>query len=62
MPVMPVMLPVMLPVMPVVMAKINQTLLSLVRPRFTNHTEIQKNCSHKTIEQDIHTQWTSNIL
>jgi len=41
---MPVMLPVMLPVMPAmpaVMAKINQTLLSLVRPRFTNHTEIQ---------------------
>jgi len=40
MPVMPVMLPV-IPAMPVVMAKINQTLLSLVRPTFTNHTEIQ---------------------
>jgi hypothetical protein len=40
MSVKPVMLPLM-PAMSVVMAKINQTLLSLVRPTFTNHTEIQ---------------------
>jgi len=58
MPVMLVMLPVM-PAMPVVMAKINQTLLSMVRPTiYQAHRNSKENCSHKTIDQDNHTPWT----